>query len=50
MVMDMDKPELLLQKQEKSITILIEMLSMSLNVKMELSITREEKPLPESLI
>ena len=48
--MDMDKPELLLQKQQKFITILIEMLSMSLNVKMELSITREEKPLPDSLI
>ena len=50
MVMDMDKPELLLQKQEKPITTLIEMLSMSLNVKMELSKTREEKPLPDSLI
>ena len=50
MVLNMEKLELMLQKQQEFIAILIEKLSMNVNIKTEPLKPHEPKPSSESLI
>ena len=50
MALDMEKLELIVQKQQESIAMLLEKLSMNMSIKTESSNPLEPKPSPESLI
>ena len=50
MALYMKKPERIMEKKQESIALLLEKLSINMNIKTELSNPFESKPLPESLI